>query len=124
MKQNGIKAELASVDRDDNAYVITKNYIYQDLVEIADNRIALKEMLELERVGPKKVDHPAKELGGSKDIADSISGVIARMVELGPEEVLAPPAGRALQDLENTYSQLNSYRNNQFSTYSTYSDYL
>ena len=60
----------------------------------------------------------------SKDIADSISGVIARMVELGPEEVLAPPAGRALQDLENTYSQLNSYRNNQFSTYSTYSDYL
>ena len=124
MKQNGIKAELASVDRDDNAYVITKNYIYQDLVEIADNRIALKEMLELERVGPKKVDHPAKELGGSKDIADSISGVIARMVELGPEEVLAPPAGRALQDLENTYSQLNSYRSNQFSTYSTYSDYL
>lgn len=265
MKQNGIKAELESVDRDDNAYVITKNYIYQDLIEIADNKIALKEMLELERVGPRKVDHPAKELGGcftgdtevlivsdnseiekvkfselcnltnpkvltydldskefvvenvkscgitkytkeliqlefdsgiitctpdhrfltknrgwveakdltklnrfdfrnglnlisselksldsevpvydlevehkdhnftlacgavvhnSKDIADSISGVIAKMVELGPEEVLAPPAGRALQDLEDTYSQLNSYRNNQFSTYSTYSDYL
>lgn len=64
MKQNGIEAKMESVDRDDSAYVVTKNYIYSGLVEIAQNALAEKELLEIERVGPRKVDHPPKSQGG------------------------------------------------------------
>lgn len=123
MKQNGIEAVMESVDRDDSAYVVTKNYIYMGLVEIARNALAEKEVLEIERVGPKKVDHPPKSQGGSKDISDTIAGVVRKIVELGPEVVLQPPSTQMSSEFSRVYDEINDYHNSR-QIISHYSDYL
>lgn len=123
MKQNGIEAKMESVDRDDSAYVVTKNYIYSGLVEIAQNALAEKELLEIERVGPRKVDHPPKSQGGSKDISDTISGVIRKLVELGPEVVLEPPSAQMSAEFTRVYDEINDYHSHR-QIASHYSDYL
>lgn len=123
MKQNGIESKMESVDRDDSAYVVTKNYIYSGLVEIAQNALAEKELLEIERVGPRKVDHPPKSQGGSKDISDTISGVIRKLVELGPEVVLEPPSAQMSAEFTRVYDEINDYHSHR-QIASHYSDYL
>ena len=120
MLQNGIEAKLESVDRTDDAYLALKSYIYQGLVEIADNNLCYNEMSRLVRVGPKKVDHPATS---SKDISDTVAGLVKKLIELGPEEVLEPPIEEIQESLYQVYDNMNNYRNMR-SMVSSIGDYL
>ena len=122
LTQVNIEAELRSVDRDDNAYVVSKNYMYSGLVQICKNNLLMSEMSNLERVGPKKVDHPVTS---SKDLSDAVVSLISKMVALGPEEVLAPPEEDRLNDWTEAFGQMSRNRSAKQvrSRYSAY-DYI
>lgn len=127
MIQNGIESKLQSVDRTDGPYIVLKNYIYSGLVELVDNAILKRELSELEHVD-NKVDHP--QFGG-KDTADTVCGLVSYMVELGPEEVLAPPESQITESIVDVYSQLNNSRNYKQAvhnaatiSYGSYYDYV
>lgn len=121
--QNGIEAELKASDRSDSNYIIAKNYIYSGLVEIADNNLAYKEMSELERVSPTKIDR-VRDGVSHKDCADCIIGVIGEMVNLGVDEVLAPSERHVNDDVLDAYQQLSNYRNKKYVSHGYISDYL
>ena len=127
MLQNGIQSKLQSVDRTDGPYIILKNYIYSGLVELVDNAVLKRELSELEHID-NKVDHP--QFGG-KDTADTVCGLVSYMVELGPEEVLAPPESQITDAIIDTYAQLNNNRgykqavhNAASISYGSYYDYV
>lgn len=123
MKQNGIEAERRYTDRSDSDYIIAKNYIYSGLVDIADNAIAYKEMSELERISPTKIDRIRDGIS-HKDLSDCIASLVGLMVETGPEEVLGQPESRANEDLVEAYQQLSNYRTQKYSSHGYISDYL
>lgn len=72
---NGIPTNLLSVDRNDDAYNISKSLIMSRQVAFANNRVMGREARELIRVG-QKVDHPST---GSKDICDAAFGALYKM---------------------------------------------
>lgn len=123
MKQNGIEAERRYTDRNDSDYIIAKNYIYSGLVDIADNNIAYKEMSELERVSPTKIDRVCDGVS-HKDLSDCIAAICGGMVELGPEEVFSAPESKMNDDIIDAYQQLSNYRNNRYASHGYISDYL
>jgi len=109
--QAGIRAEMYSCDRHDEAYRKLKEYIYSGLVALPKNDLLRKELTEIRRVGPDKLDHPPKEIGGSKDIADTIAGTVFKMIEDGPEKVLSPPEEKVSEVMIDAYSQLTDAYN-------------
>lgn len=63
----------------------------------------------------------------SKDLLDCCVGLIAHMVEEGPEKVLEPPESQLADDMVDIYSQISEIRQNRNITHmgmSMYSDYL
>lgn len=127
MIQNGIDSKLQSVDRTDIPYITFKNYVYSGLVELPRNEILRKELGELEHID-NRVDHPKS---GGKDSADCCCGLVHYMVELGPEQVLAPSDVEISEGIVDVYSQLNTVRNQRQAVktantvaYGSYYDYV
>lgn len=84
LRREGIKAETLSVDRDNSAYDLWKELMYQQIFKCYPQRIAHREAEELIMNDKGKVDHPEKswtrelEEGvdkGSKDVMDAIVGM-------------------------------------------------
>ena len=74
LTSNGFITGTQSMDSDTRAYDVLKTALYDGRVELPEHQRALTELIRLERVDRTgKVDHPPK---GSKDIADSIAGVV------------------------------------------------
>lgn len=74
LRQKGFMTGLVSVDKDSHPYDVLKTCIYDGRLSAPKQDWAVKELLSLERVPLKdKVDHPE---GGSKDVADAITGCV------------------------------------------------
>jgi phage terminase large subunit-like protein len=69
----GIDNRYVSVDRTTEPYIVLKNLLGRKLIELPDNDILQRELVELKYEGSNKIDHP---VGGSKDISDSLCGAI------------------------------------------------
>jgi len=75
LTEQDIPNALMSVDRNDDAYVISKNLVLQELVRFCINELFKMEALKLERHG-RKIDHSNSS---SKDICDAAFGVLFSM---------------------------------------------
>ena len=74
LRTKGFTCGQISMDKDEVAYNITKSAFYDERVSIPKDPHAQREFLQLERdVEKSKIDHPPS---GSKDVSDSIAGVI------------------------------------------------
>lgn len=72
LRRIGIRSEVISMDRSDEAYQIVKRALYQDRLDIPNNEVLIDELIHLERDEKSgKVDHPPKK---SKDISDAVAG--------------------------------------------------
>lgn len=95
MQAQGIDAYSSSVDKTNDAYDLWKELMYQGLWKCYPHAIAYREAKELQ-IGEKgKVDHPAKSWErfmtekidkGSKDVMDSIAGLVQCAYEKIPVE--------------------------------------
>jgi hypothetical protein len=75
MFNNGFMTGYRSMDVDTFAYDVTKQAFYDDRILAPEHARAQREMISLEIDTKKnKIDHPPN---GSKDVADSIAGVVA-----------------------------------------------
>lgn len=88
VEQAGIPTRLYSVDRTDRPYQTMKELLMQNRVQVCNNKKALKELLDLKRIG-KKIDHTSEGIN-SKDIMDSICGNICLALEAGKEAADVP----------------------------------
>jgi hypothetical protein len=95
--KHGIEAEVVSIDRTTEPYDTLKTVIYEDRFRMAPHSVAIKEFRYLQRVpkrgGQVKIDHPKKNpdgTPGSKDIADSIAGVVYALSKKAPGRPMAP----------------------------------
>jgi len=95
MNQNGIDAYQSSVDRNNDAYDLWKELMYQQLWKCYPQSIAQREAKELILTDQGKVDHPEKSWQrflmeginlGSKDVMDSIVGAVQCAYEKIPIE--------------------------------------
>jgi len=89
--KHGIEAEVVSIDRTTEPYDTLKAAIYEGRFRMAPNPIALQEFRYLQRVpkrgGKVKIDHPKRNpdgTPGSKDVADSIAGVVYSLSKKAP----------------------------------------
>jgi len=74
LRQQGIRTGLQSMDTKVTPYVVLKQALYDERVRIPENQKLKLELLSLEYDTRKdKIDHPST---GSKDIADSLAGVV------------------------------------------------
>lgn len=74
LRHSGIRSEVISMDRTDEPYQMVKRALYQDRLDLPDNEILVRELVQLDRnEGTGKVDHPPK---GSKDISDAVAGAV------------------------------------------------
>ena len=74
IRKIGIRAHVVSVDRTSEPYHILKSMFYTDRIDLVDNDVARRELLQLEYNQAKdKLDHPPR---GSKDIADALCGAV------------------------------------------------
>lgn len=74
LRQKGFIAGMVSMDKTINPYAVTKTAIMEGLLDGNDHEKAMREFMALEYIASKqKVDHPPH---GSKDVSDSISGVV------------------------------------------------
>ena len=72
-RNNGIKADLVSVDKTTTPYEFLKSAMYDGRVRMYEHPTLINELKSLQKDEIKaKVDHPK---GGSKDIADALAGV-------------------------------------------------
>ena len=72
-RQQGMKAEIFSVDKNTDGYDALKGAIYEGRLSFYDYPILLNELKALERnEAVRKIDHPES---GSKDVGDSLAGV-------------------------------------------------
>lgn len=77
LKIAGINTKLTSVDRTPDPYLNLKSCILENRLDLYEHSTLIREIYEVEydkRTG--KVDHPPEELGGSKDLADSLCGAL------------------------------------------------
>jgi len=104
LNKAGIQSEVQSVDRDRIAYDSLKELIYKGLVDLYAQPILQRELeeLQLTEVG-QKVDHPDNSyrrqveegrMGGSKDVADAVAGVVRLCLEAGQYEFRSWAANR------------------------------
>lgn len=88
----GFEAPHYSVDRTDEAYIITRSTIYEERLSVYDYPPLFSELARLiHDTVKKKVDHP---MGGTKDVADSVAGVVAQLTEaMGKDKSIRGAAG-------------------------------
>lgn len=77
-----IPNQYLSVDRSDEAYIYTKTLMMNGLLHLPNNEWLKNEIFSLRRVG-NKIDHASSGDNGkgSKDIADSVSGVVYNLYQ-------------------------------------------
>lgn len=67
-------AEVLSIDKSDLAYTYVRNSILEHRLEYPRHDVLIEELTRLEHnIEAQKVDHPD---GGSKDLSDSVAGVV------------------------------------------------
>jgi len=95
--KHGIESEVVSVDRTTEPYDTLKTAMYEDRFRMAPHSVALREFRYLQRIpksgGKVKIDHPKKNpdgTPGSKDIADSIAGVVYALTKKVPGRPIDP----------------------------------
>ncbi len=90
MKARGLRAEIISVDRNNDAYDALKSALYEERIGMYEYQPLMQELLALERTAAGKVDHP---LGGSKDAADALAATVFQLQLLSRNRPLAPSTG-------------------------------
>lgn len=89
LQKLGIRTQQVSVDKDSFAYEALKEAIYNERIMWGDlwvkdaksnvsRQILHEELKQLQRVKGSKVDHP---VGGSKDLADAVAGVVIGLTD-------------------------------------------
>lgn len=89
LKKKGFKAEILSIDRTPDAYNILKMLIMEDRLDYyhipsgdssnpSASEVCISELMQLEDIQGKKIDHVP---GGSKDISDSMAGVVRNLID-------------------------------------------
>lgn len=78
LASQGFVTGYRSVDKDDSAYKNLKELIYTRRLLSPATSVVPKELRALVRVKGLKVDHP---LGGSKDLSDTLAGVVANIYD-------------------------------------------
>ncbi len=78
LKENWIKCEVLSIDRDTEAYDTLKEKMYQGQLKCYRYEPFFDELKRLELLAGTKVDHPPH---GSKDVADAVAGAVHGAVE-------------------------------------------
>jgi hypothetical protein len=74
LRQKGYQTGVVSMDRTATPYEMTKSALYDGRVRIPEHPKLLRELQTLERDSKTgKIDHPVR---GSKDISDSLAGVV------------------------------------------------
>lgn len=76
VEDSGIESELLSTDRTDEIPVAAKRAFVENRVEYPYCKILCNEARKLKYIKGKKVDHPEKGIGASKDVWDTVSCVI------------------------------------------------
>lgn len=109
LKKSGMKTEYISVDKTPDAYRSLRNATYEERLLMPNNNLLRKELIELEIVPVKtrareKIDHP---MDGSKDIADSVAGVVVATMEhkLSSKDMVREVA----KVIETNYNQPSIY---------------
>lgn len=97
LRKHGIEAEVVSVDKTTEPYDVLKAAMYEDRFRMQKHGIALQEFRTLQRVphgkGKVKIDHPKRNpdgTPGSKDVADSIAGVVYSLTKRVPGRPMPP----------------------------------
>ena len=92
VKTRGIPTKLLSVDRTIQPYERLKSAIYENRVKYYNYPPFLRELkaLEYDRIRGK-VDHP---IAGTKDVSDSVAGVIEGLSEKALRTPIMPPSSR------------------------------
>lgn len=97
LNKQGIESEVVSIDKTTEPYDTLKTAMYEDRFRMAPHAVALREFRYLQRIpksgGKVKIDHPKKNpdgTPGSKDIADSIAGVVYALTKKVPGRPMAP----------------------------------
>jgi len=100
LRKHGIEAEVVSVDKTTEPYDCLKSAMYEDRFRMPPHSIALSEFRYLQRVpktgGKIKIDHPKKNPDGSpgtKDVADSVAGVVYSLTQKVPGRPIEPIMG-------------------------------
>lgn len=83
LRKHGVEAEVVSIDKTTEPYDTLKTAMYEDRFRMSPHSVALREFRYLQRIpknnGRVKIDHPKKNPDGtvgSKDVADSVAGVV------------------------------------------------
>ena len=97
LRKHGIEAEVVSVDKTTEPYDVLKAAMYEDRFRMQKHGVALQEFRTLQRVphgkGKVKIDHPKRNpdgTPGSKDVADSIAGVVYSLTQRVPGRPMPP----------------------------------
>ena len=73
-RKAGVRSHVVSIDRTSEPYQVLKSMIYTDRLDMVDNDLTRRELLQLEYNQAKdKIDHPMR---GSKDSADALCGAV------------------------------------------------
>ncbi|MGA2775477.1 MAG: hypothetical protein ABSE81_05390 [Candidatus Omnitrophota bacterium] len=93
LRDQGISADVLSVDRDMKAYDTLKDLLYSKKIKTYYFEPFIKEVKQLEFIEGKKIDHPPH---GSKDVSDAVAGAVFMCVSnpnnfsfTGMEEIAA-----------------------------------
>lgn len=82
LEEDGYNCKQRSVDRTDEAYLTLVDMYYEGRISHPQVDWYEKELFQLIHFRDKrKVDHPPVEQGGTKDIADAVSGSIMNLLE-------------------------------------------
>lgn len=108
-RKRGIEAELLSVDRTPEPYEVLKACMYEDRLRMHDLPWVQRELTQLQRVPRKsgigyKIDHPAMGIDGmpgSKDIADSLAGVVHSLTQRSPGMPIPPQMSMGMGQAES-----------------------
>jgi hypothetical protein len=99
MKARGVTSVVISVDRTNDAYNEFRQALYEKRIKYYEYQPLISESLALEYDGHRgKVDHP---LGGSKDVADAVAGVLSGLHQFAsraPVPMLSGYASDATDD--------------------------
>lgn len=106
VRKRGIEAEVISIDKTTEPYEITRTCIYESRLRAPYHPYCVRELTQLQRVPRRskglstsysyKIDHPA--IGpdgkpGSKDVSDSLAGVVSALTQRAPGQPLPPMMG-------------------------------
>ena len=113
LEEKGYKVKNHSVDRKKEAYYELRNMIYEDKIKFPNNKILIKELLNLKEDG-KKVDHPqffGDGTHGSKDEADAICQCVYGLLHEVEHNALFDEENiKDLKDKVNSY-EMENYAN-------------